>query len=296
MAASYATPGVYIEEQQSGSMPIQGVGTSVAAFVGFTQAYHPEQGDPDDPQGIKPQLVTSWPQYERTYGGFVAGAMLPYAVRGFFENGGGACYIVRASAGGPSQPAMLELPAASRPDLPSLTVRAVQDDGARYEVEVVAPIPPTDGQAGNDEFTLRVYRNGEVAEELTGLSFSKAPRTLERSINEQATQIRVEIQSVAGVALADRLPAVGRFPLAEPVPQTMDPLILAGSEAERTGYQGLAIADSVTIVAIPDLITVGDLAGSPPVQVLPGSPMPTSSRLRPSGSGIGRGPPLIRRA
>jgi len=95
-----------------------------------------------------------------------------------------------------------------------------------------------------------------VAEELTGLSFSKAPRTLERSINEQATQIRVEIQNIAGVALADRLPAVGRFALADPVPQTMDPLILAGSEADRTGYQGLAIADSVTIVAIPDLITV----------------------------------------
>src|ERR1041384_2217032 len=104
MAATYGAPGVYIEERPSGSMPIQGVGTAVAAFVGFTQTYNVDSGDPTDPDGVKPQLVTSWPQYERIYGGFVAGAMLPHAVRGFFENGGGTCYIVRIPSGdgGPS--------------------------------------------------------------------------------------------------------------------------------------------------------------------------------------------------
>src|SRR4051794_41810480 len=76
-------------------MPIEGVGTAVAAFVGFTERYDGQQGDPTDPLGVKPQLVTSWPQYERVYGGFVRGAMLPHAVRGFFENGGGKAYICR---------------------------------------------------------------------------------------------------------------------------------------------------------------------------------------------------------
>src|SRR3954465_5665389 len=95
MAASYGAPGVYIEEQPSGSMPIEGVGTAVAAFVGFTGRYDAEQGDPTDPAGVKPHLVTSWPQFERVYGGFVRGAMLPHAVRGFFENGGGKAYICR---------------------------------------------------------------------------------------------------------------------------------------------------------------------------------------------------------
>jgi uncharacterized protein len=38
------------------------------------------------------------------------------------------------------------------------------------------------------------------------------------------------------------------------------PADLAGSEAERTGYEGLAIADNVTMVAIPDLITVATTA------------------------------------
>ena len=76
-------------------MPLHGVGTSVAAFVGFTATYHADAGDPTDPDGVKPQLVTSWPQYERVYGGFAPGILLPHAVKGFFENGGTTCYIVR---------------------------------------------------------------------------------------------------------------------------------------------------------------------------------------------------------
>src|SRR3954452_4596470 len=128
MAASYGAPGVYIEEQPSGAMPIEGVGTAVAAFVGFTQTYVPSEGDPTDPIGIRPQLVTSWPQYERIYGGYVRGAMLPHAVRGFFENGGGKAYICRTpttdgndSTGGRST---LTLPTADKPDTPSLQLSA----------------------------------------------------------------------------------------------------------------------------------------------------------------------------
>ncbi|MFW6599998.1 phage tail sheath family protein [Propionibacteriaceae bacterium Y2011] len=257
MAATYLTPGVYIEEMPSGSMPIQGVSTSVAAFVGFTQTYRPDQGSPDDPDGVKPQLVTSWPQYERIYGGFVDGALLPYAVRGFFENGGGSCYIVRASAGGPAQPPQLQLQSVIRPDVPSLKVEVASDDGARYEIEVVPPVADPDAEpSGDEEFAIRVFRNGELAEEATGISFAKAARSVEKSINDQLTAVRVQLPSAAGVPVAERLPAPGRFALVEPVPEVADPQILQGSEAERTGYEGLSIADNVTIVAIPDLVTV----------------------------------------
>ena len=34
---SYLSPGVYVEEVSSGSRPIEGVGTAVAAFVGFAR-------------------------------------------------------------------------------------------------------------------------------------------------------------------------------------------------------------------------------------------------------------------
>ena len=33
---TYLSPGVYVEEVDRGSKPIEGVGTAVAAFVGFT--------------------------------------------------------------------------------------------------------------------------------------------------------------------------------------------------------------------------------------------------------------------
>src|SRR2546430_12584585 len=106
MAATYGAPGVYVEEKPSGSMPLQGVGTAVAAFVGFTRTYNADAGDPADPEGVKPQLVTSWPQYERIYGGVVKGAMLPHAGEGVFENGGSICYIVPIPPGddGPPPP------------------------------------------------------------------------------------------------------------------------------------------------------------------------------------------------
>ena len=34
----YLSPGVYVEEVDSGSRPIEGVGTAVAAFVGLAAA------------------------------------------------------------------------------------------------------------------------------------------------------------------------------------------------------------------------------------------------------------------
>jgi phage tail sheath protein FI len=34
----YLSPGVYVEEVDRGSKPIEGVGTAVAAFVGFAES------------------------------------------------------------------------------------------------------------------------------------------------------------------------------------------------------------------------------------------------------------------
>jgi uncharacterized protein len=263
VAASYGAPGVYIEEQPSGSMPIEGVGTAVAAFVGFTEKYDADQGDPTDPTGVKPQLVTSWPQYERVYGGFVRGAMLPHAVRGFFDNGGSTAYIVRIPGGdGADRRGSLRLPA-GRPGVESLTVSAL-NPGKHVEVEVVAP-PVPDGQEGaagpegRQEYTLRVYEDGALSEEIDGLAFTgRSPRVLERTINERSRVLRVEVQPVQGVSLAERAPAPGRYTLEAPAPNAVavTPADLEGSAIERTGYQGLAIAENVTMVAIPDLVTI----------------------------------------
>ena len=276
MAASYGAPGVYIEEQPSGSMPIEGVRPAIAAFVGFTEHYDNEQGDPTDPAGVKPQLVTSWPQYERVYGGFVRGAMLPHAVRGFFENGGGAAYICRIptttdgdGGSGRGKPS-LTLPSAENPGTPSLQLSAVSP-GADLEVEVVPPVPPQpsaegeggdgggSGSNGAGEYTLRVYENGALREELGGLQFTgRSTRTVERTVNDRSKLVRIEVQPLQGATLAERTPAAGRYILQSPpiASKSVTPADLAGSESDRTGYHGLAIAENVTMVAVPDLVTV----------------------------------------
>ena len=52
----YLSPGVYVEEYESGAVPMEGVGTSTAGFVGLA-----EKGDVIG----KPQLVTSFSDYVR---------------------------------------------------------------------------------------------------------------------------------------------------------------------------------------------------------------------------------------
>lgn len=89
MAVQVSYPGVYIDEFAPGA-PIQGVSTNIAAFIGVAM-----RGELDTPT-----RVTSWDQFKRLYGDEPApGFTLWYAARGFFENGGRTCYIVRASNG-----------------------------------------------------------------------------------------------------------------------------------------------------------------------------------------------------
>ena len=83
-------PDVYVEEIETTEHPIPGVSTDVAGFVGFT-----ERGS------YRPNLVTSFAQFKRIFGAPVSPArgFLPYAVRGFFENGGRKAYIARIGRG-----------------------------------------------------------------------------------------------------------------------------------------------------------------------------------------------------
>ncbi len=89
MAVQVSYPGVYIDEFAPGA-PIQGVGTSNAAFIGVAAA-----GTINEPT-----KVASWEQFTAAFGARpVAGFYLWYAARGFFQNGGKVCYVVRASNG-----------------------------------------------------------------------------------------------------------------------------------------------------------------------------------------------------
>lgn len=81
----YFHPGVYIEEIERGPVPIEGVPTSLAAFLGET-----ERGS------TEPQLCTGYNDYRRLFGDvFGPDKFMPYAVSGFFLNGGVEMYVCR---------------------------------------------------------------------------------------------------------------------------------------------------------------------------------------------------------
>src|SRR5262252_3984175 len=87
----YLAPGVYIEEIDTGSKPIEGVSTSTAGMIGVT-----ERG----PVNV-PILLTSMGDYTRWFGERLSFAdfedlcYLPLAVEGFFTNGGKRLYLTR---------------------------------------------------------------------------------------------------------------------------------------------------------------------------------------------------------
>src|SRR5438309_8464538 len=96
----YLSPGVYVEEIETGPVPIEGVSTSTAGFVGQTE-FGPTQ----------PTLVTSFIDYQRSYGGFIdtTVSFLPFAIKGFFDNGGQRAFIARVVGAG-ALPSSLPIP------------------------------------------------------------------------------------------------------------------------------------------------------------------------------------------
>src|SRR3954465_7638936 len=116
---TYLTPGVYIEEVPSANKPIEGVSTSVAAFVGLA---------PGGPVN-QPVRISNWTQFARIFGDtanpehgpFMEGAYLAHSVYGFFQNGGSPCWIVRGGGGGgggPPAPPAAPPAGAGRPGRP----------------------------------------------------------------------------------------------------------------------------------------------------------------------------------
>src|SRR5215471_12164750 len=142
----YLSPGVYIQEVDSGPRPIEGVGTACAAFVGLA---------PAGPTNA-PVLVTNWSQYVETFGAVedggrrnphLPGGFMSHAVHGYFLNGGGRCYVTRVSPGdrgnghkdGKAELPAVQLPSRASKAVPSLTIKAQGEATHDIEVEVQPP-------------------------------------------------------------------------------------------------------------------------------------------------------------
>jgi len=89
MATSYLSPGVYIEEVDRGSKPIESVGTNTVGFLG-------ESAKGPLNEAV---LITNWSQFVRTFGDFEHCSLaFAHGVYGFFNNGGSRCFIVNVGA------------------------------------------------------------------------------------------------------------------------------------------------------------------------------------------------------
>ena len=154
----YLAPGVYVEEIDTGPRPIEGVSTSTAGFAGET-----ERGP------SRPRLVTSWQDYQRWYGGYIdrpplnaENCFMPYAVRGFFENGGQRLFVARVTPAGVS-PAAANLPGA--PDVTVIRAIGAGPWGNNVYIAVKRATVATVAPASSDVskwFCIQVmyYRDG----------------------------------------------------------------------------------------------------------------------------------------
>ncbi|GKQ38917.1 phage tail sheath subtilisin-like domain-containing protein [Streptomyces sp. A012304] len=263
---SYLSPGVYVEEVASGSRPIEGVGTSVAAFVGLA---------PTGPLN-EPTLVTNWTQYVAAFGDFTDGYYLAHSVYGFFNNGGSAAYVVRvggspagaagettgeagspaAVAGAGAGPAAL--PAGEPAQLGTFTVTATAP-GAQGPLSV--EVADAEGEGPAERFKL-IVRDGDKAVETFDVTAKKGNRSyVVTQVKERSKLITVaEAAPSAQLARPDNQTVTLAAPPAAPAvpareePAQAGPAQYLGDSADRTGFGGLEAVDEISMVAVPDLM------------------------------------------
>ncbi|MDQ7033563.1 MAG: phage tail sheath subtilisin-like domain-containing protein [Anaerolineae bacterium] len=253
---SYLTPGIYMEEVDRGTKPIEAVGTAVAAFIGYTEkASTSKNGEVISLVG-SPTLVTNWSQYVNSFGGFIDGAYLPDSVYGYFANGGSVCYIVSlrtlgAAVGDDAKSAKASLTDGKKALL-NVQAREGGPLGNDIEVETKADAP-AEGAKTATTFTLNVKVNGDVKESYKGLTTDKGDNNVE-TVLKQSQLISVSIASGTKGAI---VPADGSVALAGGAIETKAITIkdYQGDINARTGLAGLEPMDDVTMIIAPDLMS-----------------------------------------
>jgi phage tail sheath protein FI len=241
---TYLSPGVYVEEVSSGSKPIEGVGTAVAAFVGLA-----EKGPPDSPT-----LVTNWTQFTSIFGSFIPGSYLAHSVYAYFLNGGGSAYVVRIGGRGDggSQVATAALSPAAGDGNKQLVVKALEPGAAgdAISVEVGAASEP-----GEDVFKLVISKRGVDPEVFDNVSIKRGASNVVSRVRAESKLVLIEETKGSGLPA---LPSPGSVALSGgAAPAVADLRVDAddyiGNTADRTGFAGLETIDEVTMLTVPDL-------------------------------------------
>jgi phage tail sheath protein FI len=251
---TYLTPGVYVEEVPSQSKPIEGVGTSTAAFVGLA---------PGGPVNV-PMRIANWTQFARIYGDpanpdngpFMEGAYLAHAVYGYFANGGSLCWIVRVGKETGAPRAQVALPAAADTSVETLRALAKADGDVSIEISE----EPSAGDKADATYKVVVSAGGDK-EEYEGLTLKKGRANIATKINAASKLISIEEASVPDEL---KIPATGKYALSVPsIPAgDIEPGDFEGDVAKRQGMGSLAAIDEVTMVVMPDLMTLANGGGS----------------------------------
>lgn len=270
----YFAPGVYIEEINRGGGPIAGVPTAIAGFVGFTEAVR------GDAELFKPMLITTWDQYLEYFAkpgsdGFTDfNAYLPFAVNGWFLNGGGRCWVVsigtQLPGSPPPPPEESALKITTRAGRPSLMFMLKPEEAEAGPVQVIVtegkPKAPEEGEEPpldtGEFFTVIIGRDGEELERYENLTMNanveEAVGTYVVSALEESQFVTVVDMSTAGQPLSRR-PGNGPYEAAPPTPISPPDRFyrdVQGVRDDRTGMQGIAEVDEITILACPDLMRV----------------------------------------
>ncbi len=197
--------------------------------------------------------------------------MLPHAVYGWFNNGGSTAYIARIPHVTPStEPSQLALPAADKSAAPKGEVVNITSkepvEGMTVTVGVNTDVDPSD-PASAPTFDITVLQDGKPVESFEGLTVTPKAENNAATATKDSKTITVTVADIpADLAdLSMAMPKPGTYPVkAGPsTPIQIKAPSFIGSETARRGINGLALADDVTIVMVPDLITAAKTGNGP---------------------------------
>ncbi|HWN71690.1 MAG TPA: phage tail sheath subtilisin-like domain-containing protein [Haliangium sp.] len=257
-------PGVYIEEIPSGVRTLTGVATSVTAFIGRAQ-----RGPVNDPV-----LISSFAEFERTFGGLWVDSDMSYAVRDFFLNGGGQALIVRVfSKNVPTFPidgqATVTLPPSGTESGPTLVaaypgewgnslVAFVDHDTADDETPEAAEyfnLTLVDLKTGNEE----KFRNVLVGNLDDNSNRAKHPRYLRAVLENQSNLARMQpgnaVHPSENTQDADGNAIPVHFELGDDG-KVLTAANLEGNSGGKEGLYALEKADIFNLLCIPDSLTL----------------------------------------
>ena len=209
--AEYLSPAVYIEEIPSGIKPIEGVGTSTAAFVG-----HAEKGPIDE---AKP--INNFSEFLKKFGGYIDDGCLAFAVKAFFDEGGKTCYVVRTchydAKGGPVAVSSTKtFPTASDSSVDSITVEAHSPGSWGDDISIEIIHGKDEDPSDVERFRLKVSYKGIEVEKYDALTMDNTKNEyIETRINGISQYIKVE----------DKVPSASSHPT-DPRPAVTKPPVI----------------------------------------------------------------------